>query len=203
MFATSTLLDPWYPSATCKDKDGDGTVDAEYRWDWLENGPDLATEASVYGNSNGDRFYAVWNQELPIGVDENGEEIYTNMDLQFRRIFYNLGYVDTAPSAAILYISDSVVAHTRGGDLVLVGSGRDYDRLGDGEAINEVQWTSDLQGVLGSANVIKIPVTSLSLGTHTIVFKVKDNEENWSSDQVTKILVLEDLYQIHLPAIVR
>ena len=44
------------------------TSDAEtdLRWDWLEHGPELAEEASVYGSVSGDRFYAVWNQELEI-----------------------------------------------------------------------------------------------------------------------------------------
>ncbi len=110
--------DSWYPSASVVCEEGE----VELRWDWLENGDDL-----------GYRGQRVWQPErrqvlrrvepgAVIGVDENGEEIYTNMDTQFRRIFYNLGYVDTTPSAAILYISDSVVAHTRGGDLVLAGS---------------------------------------------------------------------------------
>ena len=74
-------------------------VDTDLRWDWLENGDDWATEASVYGNPSGDRFYAVWNQELPVDVEN---EIYTDMDTEFRRIFYNLTDTDTTPSATIL-----------------------------------------------------------------------------------------------------
>ena len=61
--------------------------ETDYRWDWLENHDEWATEASVYGNPSGDRFYAVWNQELPVDVEH---EIFTDMDTEFRRIFYNL-----------------------------------------------------------------------------------------------------------------
>ena len=76
-----TDLEDWYPNAKCDDGE------PELRWDWLEHGPDLATEASVYGNPSGDRFYAVWNQELPTGeVDDHGEEVYTDMDTEYRRI---------------------------------------------------------------------------------------------------------------------
>jgi hypothetical protein len=107
------------------------------------------------------------------------------------------------PMASILYISDSVVAHSNGGELVLAGTGRDFDKLGEGEEISEFVWSSDLQGTLGNEKVVKIPVTSLSLGTHTIVFKIKDNDGVWSVDQTVKVVVLENLYQIHLPTIVR
>ena len=73
--------DPWYPSATC------ATDEIDFRWDWLENGADLATEASVYGNPSGDRFYAVWNQELPIGATTTRST--PTWTAEFRRIFYN------------------------------------------------------------------------------------------------------------------
>ncbi len=108
---------------------------------------------------------------------------------------------DYMPMGGILYVSDSVVAHNKGGDLLLMGTGWDIDHNGAG--IVDIQWISDLQGALGNEKVIKIPVTSLSLGTHTIIFKVKDDEGNWSTDQIVKVVVLENLYQIHLPTIVR
>ena len=190
--------DSWYPNTSAVCEEGE----TELRWDWLENGDDWATEASVEGNPSGDKFYAVWNQELFLGFDEDGVELYTNMNSLFRRIFYNL-YAEATATASILYQSDLVVAHNRGGELVLSGSGRDYDHLGEGEDIVEVLWTSDLQGTLGNENVIKIPVTDLNLGTHTIVFKVKDNEGVWSADETTKVIVMENLYQVHLPTIVR
>jgi hypothetical protein len=134
----------WYPSANvvCIDED-----DVELRWDWLENGDDLATEASVYGNPNGDRFYAVWNQELPLGVDDAGEEFYTDMDSEFRRIFYNL-YTETAPTASIVYASDTILSVADGDVLTLVGSGRDFDRQGEGAHVQAYDWFDDTGAIL-------------------------------------------------------
>ncbi len=173
------------------------------RWPWLENKSDeLSGEASMLANPGGTFMYAVWNQWKE-EIDEDGHELIYDSDIIFRRMLYlpDGSTQDYMPIAGILYVSDGVVAHSRGGDLVLAGTGRDLDHIGDG--IVEIQWNSDLQGVLGGEKVIRIPVTSLSLGTHTITFKVKDNEGNWSVDQVTKVVVLESLYQIHLPTIVR
>jgi hypothetical protein len=136
-------LDSWYPSANVVCDEGD----IELRWDWLENGPDLATEASVYGNPNGDRFYAEWNQELEIGVDDAGEGIYTNMDSQFRRIFYNL-YTEVAPAAAIAYVSDFTLSIADDDVLILRGWARDWDRQGEGPDILNQMWFDDTGAVL-------------------------------------------------------
>jgi hypothetical protein len=201
----ATPLDLFYSRATNWGDDydlveytaSDGTITEGF--DWLEHDrEDLSGEAANTANNGGTMYYVIWNQ-----WQEDEEENVSESDAIFRRLYW-LADDDTAdymPMAGILYVSDSVVAHNKGGELVLTGSGRDLDH--NGEGIVEVLWTSDLQGALGNEKVIKIPVTSLSIGTHTIVFKVKDNEDNWSADQVVKVVVLENLYQIHLPTIVR
>jgi len=187
----------WYPSASVVcDED-----EVELRWDWLENGDDIATEASVFGNPNGDRFYAVWNQELPIGVDDHGETIYTDMDTEFRRIFYNLGYVDTIPAAEILYVSQTAADYADE-DLVFRGTGRDYDRMGD-EGITDFLWTSSLDGTLSNSKSFTIPVSQLSTGIHTISFKVCDDEGNWSAEKTVSLFVAVELTQIHLPVVIK
>lgn len=188
--------EPWYPSASVVCEEGD----VELRWDWLENGDDLATEASVYGNPNGDRFYAVWNQELPIGVDELGETIYTDMDSEFRRIFFNFTDVDTAPTATILYVSKTAADYADE-DLVFSGTGRDYDRMGAG--ITDYLWTSSLDGVISNSKSFTIPVNQLSTGIHTISFKVCDDEGNWSAEKTVTLFVAVELTQIHLPVVFR
>ena len=129
---TTDPEDSWYPSASIVCDEGE----VELRWDWLENGDDWATEASVYGNSSGDRFYAVWNQELPINVEL---EIFTNMDSEFRRIFYNL-YTDAEPTASILYVSSLFLDQSADDVLKLVGHGRDWDSMGEGSDIINVKW---------------------------------------------------------------
>jgi len=199
------LDDPWYPSASVVCEEGD----VELRWDWLENGPDLATEASVYGNPNGDRFYAVWNQELPIGIDAYGEEIYTDMDSEFRRIFYNL-YTDVAPTAAIVYVSHNMPQY--GEELVLLGSAWDNDHI-DGmpyEDIAEVVWTDTYDGVTSviddgdfDPKRLNYPVRNLQPGWHEFGFKASDKGGRWSPGVSVKILVTEVRYDVFLPAAVQ
>jgi hypothetical protein len=185
--------DSWYPSASVVCEEGE----VELRWDWLENGDDLATEASVYGNPSGDRFYAVWNQELPTGeVDDHGEEVYTNMDTEFRRIFYNLD-ADAIPSATIYHVSSYALDISQGDELTLMGSGRDFDRMGEG--IVEFSWISSIDGVLGTDSTLIIPASSLSTGINTISFTARDNEGNWAPNKSVRILVAEELYQVFLP----
>jgi hypothetical protein len=162
------------------------------RWDWLENGDEIAAEASVYGNPDGSKFYAVWNQELEIAVDT-----YTDMDVEFRRIFYNLDSDDYLPVATILYASHSAIEY--GDTLTLVGTARDYDYLGEG--IVAYEWTSDIDGLLGTEQELSIPADTLTPGLHQIGFRAQDNEGNWSGKQTTTVLVAEVLHQVFVPII--
>jgi hypothetical protein len=141
--ALADTEESWYPSANVVCDEGD----VELRWDWLENGLDEATEASVYGNPSGDRFYAVWNQELPIGVDDAGEEIYTDMDSTFRRIFFNL-YTETTPTASIVFVSDFTLSQADDDVLILRSWARDWDRQGEGPDILNQMWFDDTGAIL-------------------------------------------------------
>jgi hypothetical protein len=164
--------------------------DFVWRWDWLENGPDLATEASVAATANGNKFYAVWNQELEVDY-----EVYTDMDMLFRRIYYNYA-LDTKPIVASVTASHTA-ASQQTDTIVLTGTGRDTDRLGTG--IVEVEWVSNLDGILGDEKVLSIPAASLSEGIHTISFSVMDDEGNWSAAKQIKILVADQIYRIFTP----
>jgi hypothetical protein len=206
----------WYPSASIVCEEGE----TEYRWDWLEIGDEWALEASVYGNSNGDRFYAVWNQELPIGVDDHGETISTNMDSEFRRIFYNL-YTDIAPSAAILYQSATILSIEDGDVLVLKGTGRDHDRLGEGSDIIKWTWFDDTGAILCKIDdydddgepvyecekEIEVKAGNMEHGWRKIHFRAQDNEGQWSGEtdaSTVSVYVSPDGYlRIYMPAIVR
>ncbi len=164
------------------------------RWDWLENGDELATEASVMANPLGSKFYAVWNQELEVQPD-----VYTDMDAQFRRIFYNFNS-DTIPTGLIGYTDPPRGgSYTLGGDVTFVGIARDTDRLGEG--IVEFRWYSDLQGELGTDQTLTIPITDLVLGVHTISFTARDGEGNWSSVKTIHYMVAEQLYESFLPKV--
>jgi hypothetical protein len=161
--------EPWYPSTSVSCGDGE----TDLRWDWLENGDDWATEASVYGNPDGSKFYAVWNQELPVDVEL---DLFTNMDSEFRRIFYNLTNTDVVPTASILVTPYEVTYDD--GDLLFIGTGRDNDRMGAG--IVGYEWHSDLDGHLSNEKSFTMPVRAFKEGVHTISFRVQDDEGNWS-----------------------
>ena len=199
--ALADTEESWYPSASVVCEEGE----VELRWDWLENGDDMATEASVFGNPNGDRFYAVWNQELPIGIDEHNETIFTDMDSIFRRIFYNL-FVDTDAASAIVYVSHTMPQY--GEDLLLIGSAWDTDHI-DGtpyEDIGEVVWYDTFDGV---TNVIddgdddpkrlNYPVRNLQPGWHEFTFKASDKGGRWSPGASVNILVTEVRHDIFMP----
>jgi hypothetical protein len=194
------------PEDNCVPGD-DGTIDwavcLEPRWPWLENkAEDLSGEASVVLNPGGTFAYNVWNQWRE-EILPDGEEFVFDSDMIFRRLLYlpDDSTIELNPLAAILYLSEPVVAHSLGGELVVLGTGREIDHVGEGEGIVEYLWTSDLDGTLGSDKILKIDVTSLTLGTHTITFKVKDNDGVWSADQTVKVIVLENLYQVRLPLV--
>ncbi len=153
-------------------------------------------------NPGGTFAYNVWNQWRE-EILPDGEELIYDSDMIFRRLLYlpDDSTLELAPLGSILFVNANVVAYNQGGDLILVGTGRDIDRVGEGEGIVEYLWTSDLQGTLGNGKIVKIPVTNLTLGAHTITFKVKDNDGRWSTDQTVKVIVLENLYQVRLPLI--
>jgi hypothetical protein len=183
----------WYPSTNADCSDGL----PEYRWDWLENGDDWATEASVEGNPSGDRFYAVWNQELFLGLDPDGAELYTDMDTIFRRIFYNLTDVDTTPAVWLVDIPEPIFDIDS--ELIMVGAARDYDWIGDQE-IAEYEWTMDGEVVSGD-RYFKAPPRTLSNGWHGFGFRAKDHEGHWSKKISFEILVVESVYKVRMPSI--
>ena len=59
--------------------------------------------------------------------------------------------------------------------VVLEGHGEDAD----GEIIG-YEWRSHIDGVISTSRVVE--VSDLTAGQHTIFFKVKDNDQNWSPE---------------------
>lgn len=225
-------LDMYYSRATNFGDDYDvvelvpnGQTEPVERWDWLEQGPELAVEASVFANPLGDRFYTVWNQELPIGVDSLGDTIFTDMDVEFRRIFYNLGDVDAYPTASILLASTEGSYETPV-ELTFVGTARDHDRNGTG--VDNWRWVSnrgwsssghlvaageigvaDEETLLSTEQSFTVSSTDLALGLHTISFTAQDNEGNWANPKTVEVFIAEtdaELLRsgpVHLPLIVK
>jgi len=68
------------------------------------------------------------------------------------------------------------------------GSGTDTDE--DGAYITAYEWRSDIDGPLSIQEDFTVPASELSAGTHTIYFKVKDDEGEWSQE-VTRTLTVQ------------
>jgi hypothetical protein len=67
------------------------------------------------------------------------------------------------------------------------GHGKDEDGY-----ITEFKWTSSINGVIGSEETFN--TSDLYLGTHTIYFKVKDNENEWSKQVSESLKICLDPY---------
>ena len=74
---------------------------------------------------------------------------------------------------------------TQGTDTVtFIGIGYDSDGT-----VDEYEWTSDIDGALNTSETFTKPASELSVGTHTITFRVQDNLGAWS-DPVTEDLTI-------------
>jgi len=169
-------------------------------FDWLEKGDPESGEAAITGSAGGAFFYAAWNQALEIG-----EEEFTDNDAYFRRAMY-LDNWDGSVTAAITYQSATAVAFDD--EVSFRGAARDSDRMGDiPGGIVEYEWTSDIQGFLSdqrswSRQAGQSP-GQLWRGFHTISFRAKDDEGNWSLYSNTTVLVAEEIFTTFLPTVLR
>lgn len=78
-----------------------------------------------------------------------------------------------------------------GESILFSGSGSDDDGFIEG-----YDWRSNLDGQLSTQNTFSS--SSLSIGTHIIYFKVKDNDGDWSSEKTVSLIVNPSENQIPL-----
>lgn len=179
------------------------------RWPWAEKDAEmLSGEAAMLTNPGGNFMYAVWNQ-----WEEDEHENVFNSDMPFRRMMYlpDDSTVEAAPIATILYVSHTAADYED--EITFAGSGKDFDRLGDGTL--EYEWSTDLgltpEGALSTegnavfcnSQVCKKPGWAFVPGSHTISFKVKDDEGTWSTAKTFTIFIAEELTQIYLPVTIK
>lgn len=86
------------------------------------------------------------------------------------------------PIATIVSINPTSV--TYGDTVSFVGHGTDPD---SGDYISDYSWTSSRDGSLSSS--ASFSTSSLSVGTHTIRFKVRDNNDEWSTEKTSQVTV--------------
>ncbi len=188
-------LDPdYYDEAT-------GEIE-DYRWLWAEKDHEiLSGEASMLANPGGTFMYAVWNQwEEEILPD--GHELVFNSDMIYRRFMYlpdDAEALALPPTASILYVSATTVEQLAGDVLTLAGSARDFNAGG----IVAYKWTSDLDGVVGNEQVLKIAAADLSRGRHTFTFSALDGKGHWSRSATVTVNVVQQIYRVMLPMVMR
>jgi len=87
---------------------------------------------------------------------------------------------NAAPTATI----DSITPNpaSPGESITLTGHGTDTDGT-----ITAYEWTSSMDGAIGAA--ASFSTSTLSEGTHTITFRVKDNEGSWSAGLTASLVV--------------
>lgn len=84
------------------------------------------------------------------------------------------------PIAKILKINPNIIDY--GEIAIFEGLGKDSDGF-----ITQYLWESNIDGVLSKKNIFQ--VSSLSIGKHTIYFKVRDNYGDWSNKVTSTITV--------------
>jgi len=157
-----------------------------YKNDFSNNGQnaqDPGTNSWSYNNQGN-----YWDDYT--GKDENDDGIGDtpyNVDIDTFDM-YPLGYFageNQQPVAFIDSISPSPA--TQGQTVTFNGHGTDSDGT-----IIEFEWTSSINGFL--RNLEDFTYSGLSTGTHTISFRVKDNNGYWSTS-VTRTLVVNAVSQ--------
>ena len=183
-----------------------GTGEITSGFDWLEHDrEELSGEAANTANNGGTYYYVIWNQ-----WQEDEHENVSNSDAIFRRLMWLTDEqslnMDYQPISSILYQSTDRADYDDE-DIILVGTGRDLDRMGNedpsADGIENVRWWSDIQGHICSERTMKAPPNGFIPGKHAFNFQVQDNEENWSRPNTVTIWIAEQFYDNYLPLVTR
>lgn len=119
-----------------------------------------------------------------IKIDVNNKVYVTSESPDKILIFRPMTY--TKPIATITHASATSLGQAD--TLVLRGMGQDSDQT---PAISAYQWTSDRNGVIGSAATLSRLASTLASGTHQISLRVQDGEGVWSDAVTTSIFIAE------------
>lgn len=154
-----------------------GAGNMEYFFDFGdgENSNWLTDSTTTHSYSEGGAYTASLKVRDSLGESSNSADVRIT--------------VNHAPTAVIDDISPN--PGNEGGTVNFFGHGEDFDGT-----IISYSWSSDIDDVIGEESSFSI--VSLSAGTHTISFSVKDNNETWSQPNST-ILVIEPAPQNQAP----
>ena len=148
--------------------DSDGTVVA-YRWTSSIDG-EIGTSASFTTSS-----LSVGSHTISFRVQDNNDAWSENVTANV-----TVAEANQPPTAYI----DSIVPDgaAKGETVTFTGHGTDTDGT-----VVAYRWASDIDGEIGtSASFI---TSSLSVGNHTISFKVQDNNGAWSEEDTANVII--------------
>jgi N-acetylneuraminic acid mutarotase len=132
---------------------------------WPESALPTARKEFSAALGNNDRIYAIGGA--------NGTYINTNEEA-------SIVLPNTAPTAYI----DSITPNpaTRGETITFEGHGSDSDG-----SVKAYKWRSSISGTIGTAATVS--TSTLTNGTHTIYFSVKDDSDAWSEEAMAIVTV--------------
>ncbi|MEM8529863.1 MAG: clostripain-related cysteine peptidase [Chloroflexota bacterium] len=136
-------------------------------------------------DKNGDVLTNLGQTELrsPHGItlDQSGNVYVTDMQTHSVAIFHPT--TANQPVATINHINKRTFAP--GDQLRAYGMGQDSDATPND--IQEYEWRSDKDGVLGTEPALTVPINRLQPGTHQLQFRVRDGEGQWSESTSIRI----------------
>ena len=120
----------------------------------------------------------------PGTVEETTEYFIAGNYPDARNIVYSLESTSNQPPTAIIDSITPNPAEQVTDTITFTGHGTDSDG-----SVTACNWMSSIDGQLSTSNSFSIPASDLSVGTHTIYYKVQDNDGSWSTDD-TEILTI-------------
>lgn len=156
----------------------DGSI---IQWEWKAGSHTVGTqEDSQYSGLPAGTYTVTFR------VKDN-DETWSDIDIYEQTLIVNAqsnnNQENQAPTAHITTISPSSPIY--GQSVHFQGYGEDSDGT-----ITTYYWTSNLDGEIGQSN--SFYRSDLSIGTHTISLKVRDNQGKWSNTATRNVTVIQD-----------
>jgi parallel beta-helix repeat protein len=157
--------------------DGSGSSDSDgnivgYRWDWTNDGTYDTNWLTTSTTTHSYTAAGTYTVKLQVKDDDGA----TDTDIAQVTITAE----NQKPTAEIISITPSTA--TEGESIYFHGIGQDSDGV-----VTEYSWSSNIDEFLSSSSTFT--KSDLSVGTHTIYFKVKDNNGEWSEENSKDITI--------------
>lgn len=143
-------------------------------WEW-KSGTNILSNSEDFSSSD----LTEGTHTISFRVQDNNGE-WSNLVTKTLAINYQESQENNKPIAQIITIDPKKI--TYGESIYLHGLGTDTDGI-----ITSYSWRSSIDGVISQKS--SFSTYELSIGIHTIYFKVKDNNEEWSNEDTEKLII--------------